>query len=155
MSDKPRDLKESLSSARKADITHVRGTIKRYIARACEYGSDKYERGNFLRPTGDAAAPSRADFERLRSYLRAAASHIDTTLDFMEGHLALDPKLEDVEGMKTAAYAEDTDAKPGCPIGPSLLPHLAHGAASLMMALEQAALYGLLPADPGTPWRDK
>ena len=146
-----KDLKEALGSARKADITHVRSGIKRYIARACSYGSAKYERANFLRPAGD----TRADFERLRAYLRAASSHIDATLDAMELHLANDPQLVDVEGMRRAAYAEDTDAKPGCPVGASGLPHVAHAAASLMMAIEQATVYGLLPTDPGEPWAER
>ena len=155
-----KDLKEALGSARKADVTHVRSGIKRYIARACEYGSAKYERGNYLRPAaagakrGGTQAPElvRADFNRLRAYLRAAASHIDATLDAMELHLAEDPQLLDVEGMRRAAYAEDTDAKPGCRVGASGLPHVAHAAASLMMAIEQATVYGLLPDDPGEPW---
>lgn len=146
-----KDMKESLTSGRKADITHVRGAIKRYIARACEYGSAKYERGNFLRNTGGTGE----DFERLRKYLRATISHIDATLDAMERHQAGDPNLLDEGGMRRAAYAEDTDAKPGCPVGASGLPHLAHAAASLMMALEQATVYELLPADPGQPWAER
>lgn len=146
-----KDMKEGLTSARKADITHVRGAIKRYIARACEYGSAKYERANFLRSTNGAGE----DFERLRKYLRATISHIDSTLDAMERHQATDPNLTDAGGMMLAAYAEDTDAKPGCPVGASGLPHLAHAAASLMMALEQATLCELLPADPGQPWAER
>jgi hypothetical protein len=142
-----KDMKEGLTSTRKADITHVRTSIMVYIARACEYGSSKYERANYSR------AADGTDFARLRSYLRAAASHVFATLDEMERHQADDPGLTDEEGMRAAAYAEDTDAKPGCPVGSSRLPHLAHAAASLMMAIEQATLYGLLPADPGQPWR--
>lgn len=150
-----KDMKEALGSARKADTTHVRKSLEVYIARPCEWGSVKYERGNFLRAVGDRtdpAAATRADFERFRAYLRAAKDHISDALDSMEHHLAVDPKLEDVAGMKRAAYAEDTDAKPGCPYGHSGLPHVAPAAASLMMAIEQATLYGLLPADPGQPW---
>jgi hypothetical protein len=147
-----KDLKEALSTARKPDTTHVRGTIRRYIARACEYGSAKYQRANFLRPVGLESGGFAEDFERLRQYLRAAVDHLEATLDAMEYHQSLDPLLEDDEGMILAAYAEDTDAKEGCPVGASGLPHLAHGAASLMMALEQAADAGLLPRDPGTPW---
>ncbi len=150
-----KDLKEGLSSSRKVDVTHVRSAIKRYIARACEWGSVRYERSNFLRRAADSLqepASTRANFERLRGYLRAASSHIDATLDSMEAHQAIDPKLENAAGMKRAAYAEDTDAQPGCPHGHSGLPHLAGASASLMMAIEQATVYGLLPADPGRPW---
>jgi hypothetical protein len=155
-----KDLKEGLSSARKADVTQARGGIKRYLSRACEYGNAKYARANFLRPTveggkrggGGAVEQTRADFERFRSYLRAASSHLDAVLDSMEYHQAIDNELVDADGMRRAAYAEDEDAKPGCPIGASGLPHVAHAVASLMMAIEQATLYGLLPHDPGQPW---
>jgi hypothetical protein len=159
-----KDLKEALGSTRKPDITHVRSSIMRYIARACEYGSARYERANYARPAGDDREPSlglqaraiaRADFERFRSYLRAAVSHLMATLDSMEHWQSCDPNLENISELTAAAYAQDTDAKPGCPIGASGLPHVAHAAASLMMAIEQATLYGLLPEDPGQPWAER
>lgn len=148
-----RDMKESLSSTRKADTTHVRSGIRTYIARTCEYGTAKgYERGNFLRPTGEGPhpEPTSADFERLTAYLRAAIDHASRTLDSMEHHRAVDPHLQDVDGMKAAAYAEDTDQSNAFPS--SRLPHLCGSAASLMMAIEQAVDCGLLPADPAHPW---
>ena len=154
-----KDMKEGLTSARKADTTHCRKSLAVYVARACEYGSAKYERANYARRATpeivDLDAGTRADFERLRKYLRAAKDHIEDTLTSMERHQAGDPNLIDVEGMKRAAYAEDTDTKPGCPVGASGLPHLCHAAASLMMAIEQATHYGLLPADPGQPWAER
>jgi hypothetical protein len=143
-----KNMKEALSSTRKADTTHVRSGIRRYIARACEYGAAKYERSNYLRPIGDGTP--RENFERLRTYLRAAQDHIGDMLDAMETHQAGDPELVDVEGMQRAAYAEDTDRKGEYPA--SGLPHIAHGCASLQMAIEQAIRCGLLPADPGQPW---
>lgn len=152
-----KDMKESLSSNRKADTTHVRRATQIYMSRPCEYGSDKYERGNYRRPTGGVVhdQPTGADFKRLRSYLRAARDHIDETLDAMELHLAGDPELKDVIGMKRAAYAPDTDVTPGAKVGASLLPHVAPALASLNMAVTQAADCGLLPRDPGTPWRGR
>lgn len=150
-----KDMKEGLSSVRKADTTHCRKSLKIYLSRACEYGSAKYERANYIRTAAEQSSAMRHDFERLRMYLRAAVDHIEDTLTSMERHQAFDPELLDVDGMKRAAYAEDTDSKPGCPVGPSGLPHLAEAAASLMMAIEQATLYGLLPADPGQPWAVK
>lgn len=154
-----KDMKEALGSARKADTTHCRKSLAVYVARACEYGSAKYERANYARPVADrefdAAAGLAPDFKRFRAYLRAAKDHIEDVLSSMERHQALDPHLTDDEGLRRAAYAEDTDAKPGCPVGASGLPHLAHCAASLMMAIEQATFYGLLPADPGQPWAER
>jgi transcription antitermination factor NusG len=150
-----RDLKESLSTARKPDTTHVRKAFQNYVARPCEFGNVKYERANYRRPTGGAAhtEPTREDFERFRAYLRAGRGHIDDVLDAMELHLATDPKLQDVDGMKRAAFAVDTDVTPGSEwLGPSNLPHVAPACASLMMAITQATDCGLLPADPGVTW---
>lgn len=150
-----KDVKEALSSARKPDLTHVRSAFATYTARPCEYGCDKYERANFMRPTGDGphSEPTAEDFNRFRAYLRAAMGHIMATLDSMERHQSQDPQLADAAGMKAAAYAVDTDTKPGQKIGASLLPHVAPACASLNMAIQQAVDCGLLPADPGTPWR--
>lgn len=149
-----KDMKEGLTSSRKPDITHVRLPFMAYTARPCEYGSVKYERSNYLRPTGDGphSVPTAADFERFRKYLRAAVAHVVETLDAMETHQAGDPHLANVDAMKLAAYAADTDATPGARVGASMLPHVAHACASLQMAVCQAAACGLLPADPGTPW---
>lgn len=144
-----RDLKEGLSSARKPDITHTRTVTMVYIARGSEYGTAKgYERANYARPMPDA----RGDFERFRAYLRAAVSHLNQTLDAMEMHQSQDPHLKDVHGMRAAAFAPDTDEMPGAKVGASLLPHVAHAAASLNMALQQATQCELLPRDPGQPW---
>ena len=151
-----KDVKEALGNARKPDLTHLRSSFATYTVRPCEYGCDKYERANFLRATGNVAhrTPTAEDFTRLRVYLRAAMSHVMKTLDSMEQHQANDPNLLDVEGMKRAAYAVDLDTKPGQKIGASFLPHIAPACSSLMMAISQAVACGLLPEDPGTPWRD-
>lgn len=158
--DKPRlkDMKEGLSSARKPDITHVRTPFKVYTTRPCEYGSFKYVRANFMRPvspSGYTGTPTREDFERFRSYVRASIAHASQALDAMELHQATDPDLLDVEGMRAAAYAADTDEDTTGKIGPSFLPHIAPACSSLNMAITQAVLCGLLPADPGQPWIDK
>lgn len=153
-----KDLKEGLSSRRKADITHVRSSFMIYTARPCGYGTEKYERGNFQRSVssnGYTGTPAREDFERFRAYLRAAASHVFQVLDAMELHLANDPKLVDVDGMKRAAYAVDIDEDTTGKVGPSFLPHVAPACASLNMAVTQAVLCGLLPKDPGDPWADQ
>ena len=146
-----KDLKAALGNGSKPDITHVRTPLMTYAARACEYGSDKYERANYLR----RVEGMRAAFERNRAYTRAAVSHLMRKLDAMEAHQSTDPNLTDVEGMKRAAYAADTDATPGAKVGASLLPHDAHATASLNMAIAQAVDAGLLPSDPGQPWKSR
>ena len=147
-----KDMKEALGGARKPDLTHVRRHFAIYAARACEYGSDKYERSNYLRAIDGGMG---AQFERFRQYLRAGVSHLLATLDDMERHQANDPNLEDDAGLKCAAYSSDTDITPGAKVGASGLPHVAHACASLMMAIEQAVDAELLPADPGQPWSSK
>lgn len=152
-----KDMKEGLSSARKPDVTHVRKALMIYTSRPCEYGSSKYVRGNYLRPisvNGYTGRPTREDFERLRSYTRAAVSHLVEMLDRMEMHLATDPALEDIDGMMEAVYAVDTDPDTTGKVGPSFLPHIAPACASLNMAVTQAVACGLLPTDPGQPWAD-
>lgn len=144
------DMKEALVGAvSKPDLTHCRRAAMVYEARAKEYGADKYERANYLRRMSSPAA----DFSRFRSYLRAAVSHFMFTLDAMEAHEANDPQLVDVEGMRRAMYAADTD--PGLNFPASGLPHVSHGLTSTTMAITQAVDAGMLPADPGQPWREQ
>jgi hypothetical protein len=150
-----KDLKEALSSTRKPDITHVRKAFMVYTCRPCEYGDDKYQRANYLRAVADGGytgTPTKADLKRFQAYLRAAASHLFECLDSIELFLSTDPDCTDVNAMRRAAYAEDTDVTPGAKVGPSLLPHVAPACSSLQMAIQQAVLSGLLPADPGRPW---
>ena len=144
------DMKAALNSGVKPDISHVRTPLLNYVARNCEYGNDKYERSNYIRSAGSRLAD---DFVRYRAYLRAAVSHAIRNLDAMERHQATDPTLSDEAGMKAACYAVDTD--PSEKVGPSMLPHIGGTVASLNMALEQAVTAGLLPNDPGQPWKNK
>ncbi len=145
-----KDMKAALSNTSKPDITHVRTALMTYIARACEYGSAKYERSNYMRSKDSP----KEDFERFRAYLRSGVSHFVKCLDAMELHQANDPDLEDVPGMMRACYAPDTDETPGAKVGASQLPHVAHGCAGVMMSIVQAVLCGMLPEDPGQPWED-
>lgn len=142
MSGTLQDMKAALRSGAKPQFSHVRSGVKTYIARNCEYGSDKYERANYLRPTPSIAD----DFERLRGYAEAAERHLTGLTDSLERHQALDPLLEDVEGMKRAAYAADEE---------SGLPHVGGLVTSAMMLIEQAIQCGLLPKDPGQPWKKR
>jgi hypothetical protein len=150
-----RDIKEALGNARKAGFSHVRSALKRYVARACEWGTFRYVRSNYLRPANDAPRDSveavRAEFNRHRTYLEAADRHLTGILDKMELHQATDPDLVDIEGMRRAVYAADTDVDPKTGVA-SGLPHACGLAASINMAITQATTYGLLPEDPGQPW---
>jgi Domain of unknown function (DUF5664) len=141
------DMKEALGNSIKPDITHITTAFLNYNARACEYGSEKYQRGNYRR-----RLPSRKDdFNRALAYLRALLSHTTKAIDSMSIHLSRDPELVDYVGMARAVLARDTDTNGIFPA--SGLPHLAHAAASMVMLLTQATDAGLLPLDPGCPWR--
>ncbi len=145
-----KDMKAALGNFTKADTTHVRMGIKRFIARVCTYGSIKYERANYLRPVGDSVA----DFRRFRAYLRAAQDHIGETLDLMESLQSSVEDLSEIPFSELAAACYAADTSPGNDkVGPSYLPHVAHAAASLMMGIQQAIDAGLLPKDPGPAWK--
>lgn len=149
-----KDMKEGRRTGRKPDVTHIRRPLMVYGARACEYGNDKYERANYMRDAVDSCGvPTPEDFESLREYLRACVDHVEKTLDSMEEYQAAAPELDDPVLMRRACYAADTDQTPGNPVPASGLPHLCGAVASLNMALKNATLCGLLPEDPGQPWR--
>lgn len=145
-----KDMKEALTSGRKPDISHVRGPGKVYSCRAHEYGSDKYERANYVRLSANAADAAR----NYRSYLASVDRHITAALDAMEYLEAEFPGFEDapLSRLLEAVYAADTDASPSFPA--STLPHISHAMAGLGMAITKAVRDGILPADPGQPWKD-
>jgi len=141
------DMKEG--TARKPDITHVRTAFMNHCARACEYGSAKYERANYLRCglSSDIQAA-----RSVREYLRASISHAMAVLDAVE-QWESDP-VRTRDELEDAVKVPDLDAKPGCEIGASALPHFSHFAASAMMAVVKAVKLDLLPYDPGRPWEE-
>lgn len=143
-----KDMKQSLKGI-KPDISHVRFDSMVYESRPKEYGCDKYTRSNYLRPSED----DREAWNRFRSYIRGMVAHGVKTLDSMEAHQAQDPDLLDGEGMRAACFAPDTEID-GSGFPPSHLPHVAHALASGSMGVCLAIDYGLLPKDPGQPWKE-
>lgn len=133
------DMKEGLRGGKPA-LSHMPLGALTWAARVFQYGSQKYERGNYLRPQVD----KRADFDRLEAYIDAALRHIlavTTEMEWMRGNTDLDQGYQLLIG----AY-QDSESK---------LPHLAHALCSLMMAIQQGINAGILPADPGKPWEGK
>ncbi len=144
---KLKDTKESLTGA-KPDLTHVRRDSAVYESRAKEYGSVKYERGNYLRDSDDSTVDS---VERLRTYIRGSISHWMHMLDSIADHEANDPNFKDLQALIQACYAPDTEVgNDGTPA--SLLPHACGALASGAMAVSIGVKLGLLPKDPGQPW---
>lgn len=131
-----RNLRESRPEL---SILQYNGMV--YSSRATEYGADKYARGNYF-----GAPPANVDpVNRFAEYLSAAMRHL--------GKIAQAINIaKGTGGDARAACADlDTEASGGFP--PSMLPHIAHAIAGLMIAVECGINDGLLPADPGQPWK--
>lgn len=114
-----------------------------YGARPLEYGDAKYARGNYHGPA-PAALGTNAAALRVFGYIDAAMRHLSTVGD--AGNKAMGTGGD----LAAAIAAPDDQASGGFP--PSMLPHLAHALASVMLAITVAVDDGLLPEDPGQPW---
>ncbi len=144
---KPADLKMSRNAATvntgrdrpRLSILPYNGQV--YAAGATTYGGDKYSRGNYFGPPPAAVAP----VDRFLEYLDAAQRHI--------GKIAQAINIAKGTGgdQRAACALPDDEASGGFPA--SNLPHIAHAIAGLMIAVECGISDGLLPADPGQPWK--
>ena len=123
----------------KLSILQYNGMV--YSAAGTTYGADKYARGNYFGklPTGVSAV------DRFLEYLDAAMRHI--------GKMAHAINVAKGTGgdQRAACALPDDEASGGFPA--SNLPHIAHAIAGLMIAVECGVTDGLLPADPGQPWK--
>jgi Domain of unknown function (DUF5664) len=133
------DMKEGLIGARpKLSILGKYALIA--MCRGMEYGAAKYARGNYHGdpPTGVQSV------DRFLGYLDASMRHLT----------AISQAINVAKGTggdaTTACSVVDDESSSKFP--PSMLPHIAHALASLMIAVEVGVADGLLPADPGQPW---
>lgn len=111
-----------------------------YQTRGTSYGGDKYARSNFMSPPAGVDA-----FERFSEYLDAALRHLTKI-----AHAMTIARAHGTDRAAACAVPDD-DGSPHFP--PSMLPHLAHALAGLGIAVEIGVMGGLLPADPGEPWK--
>ena len=134
------DMKQGLTGARpKLSILPRVGLT--YGTRGCEYGADKYARGNYHGPPPATVTPA----ERVLGYVDAALRHLTAISD------AANHALGTGGDLAAALALPDDEASGGFPA--SGLPHFAHALASLLIGVSVAADDGLLPADPGQPLR--
>lgn len=144
---KPADLKATRNAAAantgrdrpKLSILPYNGQV--HAAGAVTYGADKYARGNYFGPP-----PAKVDpVDRFLEYLDAAQRHI--------GKIAQAINVAKGTGgdQRAACALPDDEASGGFPA--SNLPHIAHAIAGLMIAVECGITDGLLPVDPGQPWK--
>lgn len=134
------DLKEGLTSSRPR-LSITPRTPRIHLCRALEYGGDKYKRGNYHGGAPEGVEP----VMRVLGYLDATYRHLEEVTDAVNRALGT--------GGDTAAACAVVDSVASAGFAASGLPHLSHALASLSLAIECAVADGLLPADPGQPWR--
>lgn len=110
-------------------------------SRATEYGADKYARGNYHGPPPASVKP----VDQIVEYLDAAMRHLGKVAQ------AVNVAYGTGGDVGAALACPDDDASGDFP--PSMLPHLAHTLAGLSIMVEIGVGAGILPADPGQPWK--
>ncbi len=134
------DMKAGLTSSRpKLSIVGRHSMI--HQTRGTEYGGDKYARGNYHGAPPAGVTPE----ARIMGYVDAAMRHLSAISD------AYNRAVGTGGDARAAIALPDLEASGGFPA--SGLPHLSHVLAGLGIAVECAVADGLLPADPGQPWR--
>lgn len=139
MSDMKATRDKSNPGARpKLSILQYNGLV--HGVRGTEYGADKYARGNYFGPPPAGVDP----VDRFAGYIDAAIRHL--------GKIAQAINVAKGTGTdaRVACGVVDDEASGGFP--PSMLPHIAHAIAGMMIGVECGVTDGLLPADPGQPW---
>lgn len=136
-----RNKHEAHSGTARPRLSIVPYNARVYTARATEYGADKYARDNYLGPIPKGADPVDVFLE----YLDAVERHIGKTMRAIAQARA--------NGGDVRAACGDQDTEHSVAFPPSLLPHVAHALAGLHIAVEIGIKEGLLPDDPGQPWK--
>lgn len=140
---RPGDMKKGLGGNRPAlSIQPRAGQI--YNTRALEFGADKYARANHYGPAPERLGAN-ADVLRLLGYIDATMRHLTRVSDAINRALGT--------GGDLAAACATVDDESGGGFPASNLPDLAHALASLNIGVSCAVDDGLLPADPGQPWK--
>jgi len=138
--DKPSDMKHGLTSS-KPKLSIIGRRSMNYQTRGMEYGDDKYARGNYY--NAPPAGVSRV--ERFMGYVDAAMRHLTD--------IALAYNYAKGTGGDVGAACSIIDDEINGEFPPSMLPHIALAAASMMVGIEVAVMDGILQADPGQPWK--
>lgn len=140
------DMKAQRDAGERATCARPQLSLIDYDAQVSEvrakaYGADKYRRANYH---GDL--PAGVDpVDQFLGYVDAAMRHL--------GKVAKAVAHAKGTGgdVRAACAAVDDEAAGDFPA--SMLPHVAHAQASLAILVTCAVGNGLLPADPGEPWK--
>lgn len=135
------DMKAGLTSGARPKLSINGKHAAIYQCRGSEYGEAKYARGNYHGPAPANVTPE----ARIMGYIDAVMRHCTEIAD------AYNRALGTGGDARAAIACADTGASGGFPA--SMLPHLAHILAGAGIAVECAVADGLLPADPGQPWK--
>lgn len=137
MTPKPGDMKAGVG--KKPQVAYMSPAALNYMARGHQYGAEKYAMGNYLRAAPEGTTDLMRLFEYYSALIRHAAAGCDSIIRFLgEGRNAVGTEAR-------AAFAKDLE---------SGLPALCHIGATYSMMVQQAVDAGLLPFDPGTPWKE-
>lgn len=134
------DMKHGLTSSR-PKLSIIGRHSMNHQTRGTEYGGDKYARGNYHGPAPAGVSPE----ARIMGYVDAAMRHLSAVSQ------AYNVALGTGGDARAAIALPDLEASGGFPA--SGLPHLSHVLAGIGIAIECAVADGLLPADPGQPWK--
>lgn len=135
------DMKAGLTSGARPKLSINGKHAAIYQCRGTEYGADKYARGNYHGPAPEGVTPE----ARIMGYIDAIMRHCTEISD------AYNRALGTGGDARAAIALPDSMASGGFPA--SMLPHLAHILAGAGIAVECAVADGLVPADPGQPWK--
>lgn len=120
-------------------ISQYHGTV--HSCRVTEYGADKYARGNYHGAPPEGVSPE----QRGGEYIDAAMRHLGKVAQ------AYNEALGTGGDVRAALALVDDEPSGGFPA--SNLPHIAHAIAGLKILVECLVHDGILPADPGQPWK--
>ena len=135
-----RDMKQALTGSRPKLSILGRASMN-HECRVREYGADKYARGNY-----HGAPPASVTAEdRVMGYIDAAMRHLTRIAD------AYNHALGRGGDLREALATVDDDG--GGKFPASNLPDLSHALTSLAIGIQCAVDDGILPLDPGQPWK--
>lgn len=134
------DMKQGLTGSRPKMSILPRVALV-HTVRAIEYGADKYARGNYHGPPPPTVSPE----DRLLGYIDATMRHLTRVADMIN-------RAKGTGGdIRAACRTRDEDG--GGKFPASSLPDLSHALASMAIGVSCAVDDGLLPEDPGQPWK--
>lgn len=136
------DMKHGLTSGARPQLSVVGKHSMVYQTRGTEYGAAKYARGNYH---GDAPAGVTPE-ARIMGYVDAIMRHCTELSHAYNTAIG-------TGGDVRAALRDCVDAGSSGGFPASMLHQLAHILAGAGIAVECAVADGILPADPGQPWK--